>query len=32
MSGLGVGLQNGFQDLKTKFADVLSIFNPDIRA
>ncbi|ODN55793.1 phage tail tape measure protein [Acinetobacter sp. 51m] len=29
MSGLGVGLQNGFPDLKAKFSDVVGIFSPN---
>ncbi|RLL33743.1 phage tail tape measure protein [Acinetobacter cumulans] len=30
MGGLGLGLQQGFPELKTKFADVLGIFNPNV--
>ncbi len=30
MGGLRLGLQQGFPELKTKFADVLGIFNPNI--
>lgn len=30
MGGLRLGLQQGFPELKTKFADVLGIFNPNV--
>ena len=30
MGGLGLGLQQGFPKLKTKFADVLGIFSPNV--